>query len=295
MRLVFVHGRKQEGKNSERLKDIWCDALKDGFLKAGHNADLLNDVAFPYYGDNLFAQAELASRNSFRALVDKGAPHAGPASAMEQEFIARLVLDMARERNITDAEIADEAGLPREKGLLNWPAVLAALRLLNLLPGLASGSIELFTRDVWCYLTQQGARMNVNDIVDAAIPVADPCLVIAHSLGSVVAYNVLMNRQGSANVIQLVTLGSPLGIPEIYQRLPSDIKPRRSPAGVHAWLNARDRRDVVALYEIDSSHFSGDPEARNYSKVKNGADNHHGIVEYLSDPEVIATIAHALT
>ncbi|HBK46301.1 MAG TPA: endopeptidase [Xanthomonadaceae bacterium] len=294
MKIVFIHGRRQEGKLSEKLKNEWCDALKEAFRKAGHDPQLLGDVAFPYYGDALFAQTQRESRESFRTLVDKGAAQAGPSSAVEQEFIAKLVMNMARQRGITDTEIAEEAGVSQEKGVLNWPAVLAALRLLNKLPGVASGSIELFTRDVWCYLTQKGARMEINDLVDETIPTHDPCIVVAHSLGSVVAYNVLMNRKERANVALLVTLGSPLGIPEIYDRLPSDAKPRRAPAGVHEWFNARDAHDVVALYEIGASNFGGDPKVRNYNNVRNGSENHHGIAEYLSDPEVVTTIARVV-
>ena len=129
----------------------------------------------------------------------------------------------------------------------------AALRLLDKFKRVGQTSIELFTRDVWYYLTMKGIRLQVDEIVSNAIPARDPCVVVAHSLGTSAAYNVLMNRSSRENVKALFTIGSPLGIEAVYSRLPSDIRPRKAPDAVATWSNLRDAEDVVALYEIDST------------------------------------------
>lgn len=35
MRILMIHGRAQGGKNSDELKAIWVETLKNGFTAAG--------------------------------------------------------------------------------------------------------------------------------------------------------------------------------------------------------------------------------------------------------------------
>ena len=77
----------------------------------------------------------------------------------------------------------------------------------------------------------------------------DTRVVVAHSLGSVVAYEALSAHPGWP-VTTLVTLGSPLGIRNlIFDRLhPAPIDGQGVwPAGIVRWSNVADRGDVVAL------------------------------------------------
>ena len=77
----------------------------------------------------------------------------------------------------------------------------------------------------------------------------------AHSLGSVVAYEVLCASPESPGQ-SLVTLGSPLGLPNlVFDRLEPEPRPRgdgvrgRWPEPVRTWTNIADRGDVVAAVE----------------------------------------------
>ena len=203
-------------------------------------------------------------------------------------FKVKSSVDLARQRIRIKSSRAEKAknrknGELVEKGIQNWRGVLAALRLLNRIPGVASASVELFTRDVWYYLTKLGTRSAVDEIVTASVPQDEPCVIVGHSLGSVVAYNILMNMDKRAHVQRFITLGSPLGIEAIYNRLPSDAPPRKAPSGVSEWFNARDSRDVVSLFDIPGDRFRGAPVVQNYSEVRNESENRHGIDEYLRD------------
>jgi hypothetical protein len=290
VKIVLVHGRSQENKIQADLQQLWLQAAIRGVVAAGLPAlpELTNaSVALPYYGDLLFKLTEDAGREAFKRLVDRGAEASAPP-AEEQEFTQNLVLEMARAKGISLEQIAAESGGGVvERNIQNWPAVLAALRLLDRLPNVGQSSIELFTRDVWYYLTKKGLRLQIDAIVDAAIPKEEPCVVVSHSLGTIVAYNVLMNRTKRGNITALITIGSPLGIEAIWSRLPSDTPPRKAPQGVGRWLNARDAQDTVALYEISANVYRGNPAVTNYDGVDNSSDNHHGIVQYLED-KVIA-------
>src|SRR5262245_55195245 len=52
-KLLFVHGRGQQGLNPETLKSEWLDALNEGAAKFGQKLPADVDVAFPFYGDAL--------------------------------------------------------------------------------------------------------------------------------------------------------------------------------------------------------------------------------------------------
>lgn len=293
MKLVFIHGRSQEKKVAAALQATWTDAFLHGLSEIGAIEPPGLEIIFPYYGDLLFQETEKQVLADNAELIERGPQAQGP-SAEEQEFFESIVLPVAHANGITDEEIQREAfGDLSERGVQNWPAVLAALRLLDRVPGVASGFVRLLTRDTWYYLTKKGLRGAVNDVVAQALPQDEPCVIVAHSLGSVIAYNLLMSGLHK-KVKKLITLGSPLGIEAIWKRLPSDHPPRQAPLGVSAWANARDATDTVSLYEIPAGKFVGAPQVVNYSGVKNSSDNHHGIVEYLHDKRVAQEIYAAL-
>lgn len=295
MKIVFVHGRSQERKSPAELERAWTNAAIEGMGAAGLPPLPKWDVAFPYYGDLLFDLTEQAGREAFKDLVDRGAEASAP-SAEEQQFTQDIILQMAQSKGITPEQIADEANLKVvDRAVQNWKIVLAALRLLDRVQGVGQASIELATRDVWYYLSRKGIRAQIDALVDAEIPREEPCVVVSHSLGTIVAYNVLMNRAGRANVKALITIGSPLGINAVYSRLPSDTPPRKAPEGVATWFNGRDAQDVVALYEIGADVYRGSPAVTNYSGAENKSNNQHGIVEYLEDTTIAKAIYQSVT
>lgn len=159
------------------------------------------------------------------------------------------------------------------------------------------------------YLLEPEIREAVRARVAAAIT-ADTRVVVAHSLGSVVAYEVLCSLPGHA-VRALVTLGSPLGTPMIFDRLDpapaptgpghlrqvlgkvaSDPEPRGVwPGGGHlVWTNIADRGDVVAL-EKDLRPWFG--EAVVNAVVHNGSHTHDATA-YLTDKLTGTAIARGL-
>jgi hypothetical protein len=77
---------------------------------------------------------------------------------------------------------------------------------------------------------------------------AGPHVVLGHSLGSVIAYDVLKNVPEAPAVDRLVTVGSPLGLDEVQDRLlpgwtRRDGFPHERVTG--GWFNAYDRLDPV--------------------------------------------------
>jgi hypothetical protein len=294
MNVILVHGRSQERKDSNELKQLWLNSLKTGFLVAGVEWKQDVDFRFAYYGDILFNESEKLASSTKAQLTDRGI--SALLSTEELDFRREIIYDAALSMGVTDAQIQAEAQSEvTERGVMNLPIVLATLRLLNQLPNVTSACIEIFTSDVWHYLTDKGVRMRVNRIVAKEIPRDEPCVIIAHSLGTIVAYNLLMDQRDRAGVKAFITLGSPLAISAIVKRLPSDSPPRTAPPNVGLWLNARDPKDTVALHDLSPAMYAGPPTVLNYNKVVNNSDNRHGIVDYLADPFVAKAIFNALT
>jgi subtilisin family serine protease len=76
------------------------------------------------------------------------------------------------------------------------------------------------------------------------IPQPARYIIIAHSLGSVIAYDVLRENKQGVNALLLLTIGSPLGIEEVRDHL---AKPLTVPDSIAAWSNFYDRFDPIAL------------------------------------------------
>jgi hypothetical protein len=246
------------------------------------------DVVFPYYGDTL---AKYAQEFDVPLTPDINAR----GGQVDDEFLvfqAELAEALRERSGVTDAQIdAEYDANPKPKGQLNWEWVQAILRALDKYGGgMSQAAIDRFTRDVFLYTTRAGVRDEIDQIVAAAFT-DQPAVVIGHSLGSVVAYNVLRSDRRTLQIpLFFVTVGCPLAIRAIRDQF----RPLRFPRPVNAWYNAFDARDVVALYPLDRSNFPVTPDIENFAMVMNRTDNHHGIVGYLDDSSVAKRVISAL-
>lgn len=282
----MIHGRGQAGQNPEQLQQDWLAALRHGCDRAQVELPADTVVEFPYYGDllaRLVTQVEAPLGQELRA---KGTTPV-PNEALQGE----ILLEIAARAGLRESDIRLEAGnLPIQKGPANWEWVQAIIRALDHIPGLNSRLIEAFTRDVYVYLSYAGVRAQIDQVIADALG-DGPCVVLAHSLGSIVAYNVLRTRLAMPSYPRLVTVGSPLGIRAIKQQLAT---PLVSPPCVSHWFNAYDDRDVVALVPLDAERFNVTPPIENKGDVLNFTENRHGIEGYLADPVVAQRIVRGL-
>ncbi|GAA3247727.1 hypothetical protein ACFO1B_38870 [Dactylosporangium siamense] len=107
--------------------------------------------------------------------------------------------------------------------------------------------VERFFRELHRYFTDAERRdaivTGVADLVDQH----QPRVVVAHSLGSVVAYEALWRRDGHP-IDLFITIGSPLAMPSVvHDRLVVRDGGHRRPPRVRRWLNIADPGDVVAI------------------------------------------------
>lgn len=288
MRILMVHGMAQGGKNPATLKRTWIDTLAKGLAAAGKQLPDNIDFDFPYYGDTLDGFVSDAERLSSADTVSKG-----PGRNTEfEEFMTSALVEIKERRQFSDAEITAQMtdATTMEKGPQNWWWIRAIAKVVDdHFSAVADFAIEAGFKEVFHYVRNRKAGKAIDAIVEAELT-DEPTLVIGHSLGSVVCYNMLRKNASRFNLLKYISVGSPLGIRAVSGSLGIP----ENPSARGGWYNAYDKDDIVALNPLDSIHFPTDPQIVNYGQVRNETGNQHGIIGYLNDPEVARQVANAL-
>jgi hypothetical protein len=289
--LVLIHGRGQESRDPTDLERKWLAGLAAGLVRAGLPPLNGTRVTFPYYGNLLYRlTAELAASGKSihleRLPGNDGGP--GPVHPHLTDEVDRLVGDLL-------GDMAEAAGAPFipsgqrfiPEGLddvLRWRRARQALSWVARHTRLDREIIEGQLQDVAVYLKH--GREQVLALVREQIPPADPIVLVSHSLGTVVARDLLDDDDVRSRTLLWVTAGSPLGLKTIQRNLRSE--GARNP-GVD-WLTTYDVNDVVAL---------GHPLLQDWGRplldveVEN-QDSPHSIERYLGHGEVAGPIGRAI-
>lgn len=311
-RLVFVHGIGKPRDAAAEL-DGWLDALISGAGDAGHSrrADALLrgeqvDVRFAYYTDLFAAEG---TRNG-------AAPD--DENSAEAEALAGLLLDVLDTRLADPQDGQEERVLRRARAQLApegqqqglGSAVRRTLNAANTvlaLPGLRRfggwASDRIMVRElgqVRRYLARQeqdGSGLSldrrIRDRVTAELHPTGPTVVVAHSLGTVVAFEALHDHPGTVPL--LITLGSPIGMRTAVRRRMRP-QPLAVPASVGRWLNFWDRDDVIAGHpwlekSITANSASTSPVSR---RIDSDGVWTHPALKYLAQPGVAGPVLEAL-
>lgn len=148
---------------------------------------------------------------------------------------------------IPPAEITTDmvywADLRKGKALSNREQLLVD----HILDGLMRKVTEDFIKDVHEYLYDAAFRVQVQcRMREALLDRPGAKLLIAHSLGTLVAFDVLSTF---TDPIHLITIGSPLGLEAIkaHERIEFGVSKLLPPPCVLTWENFADRLDPVAL------------------------------------------------
>ncbi|MFD8981854.1 hypothetical protein [Streptomyces sp. NPDC059564] len=314
-RLVFVHGIGGLRDPARELA-AWTQALAVGMREAGHSA-AARDLVSEGSGEQVFVHyADLFGRGQGQGGDVPGA--VGEAGVeMEGEILSDLLVawvdGLAAEhsdewhRQILDHARAEARPRAQEQGSLAVVrrALNVATTLLALKPW--GGTAQWITpklmvshlRQVTRYLARsdldaQGISLDLRIRSRVAEAIGDgPAIVVAHSLGSVVALETL--HQLSSPIPLFVTLGSPIATRTVVwpRLLP---QPPGVPDGVGEWLNFWDRDDVIAL----RPHLERElrPSAGGVIPISRRVDSDgtwvHDAEKYLAQPAVAGPIAQAL-
>ena len=115
-----------------------------------------------------------------------------------------------------------------------------------------------FARDVNDYLFVEERRKKMREsLIDRLAAGGGPFIVVAHSQGTMIAYDVL-SQMKDIDVPLFVTIGSPLGIQEVQDQIKRFTKQKTLtvPKCVGRWLNVYDSHDPVAADEELANDFA---------------------------------------
>jgi len=165
------------------------------------------------------------------------------------------------------------------------------------LPGhIIPPAVRSFYREVSGYLHgTPGMADEMRGRVRSAIARNDgPLVIVAHSLGSIIAFDVLSEPELAGRGVSFITVGSPLGLGPAQDHLRAwrGSRPIEIPNGVDTWRNFQAAGDPVAVGTgLDDLRSDYAPSLRVHATgVENEAEWHHAFSGYLDTPEVRDTI-----
>jgi hypothetical protein len=278
-RIVVVHGIGKQVSGPEQEVSEWLPALRSGLTLAGGPAIAETDVVCGFYGD-------LFRRPGTRT----GIPNY-TAEDVDSEFEHDLLRAWWEAASGYEAQVTGPDAATRGRTPRIAQRALDALSHSRFFAGMAEHALIADLKQVRTYLADRRIRAEARSRVEKCVS-DDTKVIVAHSLGSVVAYEALCANPGWP-VRTLVTLGSPLGIRNlIFDRL--EPTPRDGlgswPGPVATWVNVADAGDIVALVKKLSSRFG----ARVEDMMVNNDARAHNVRPYLTAKEVGRAIASGL-
>lgn len=252
----------------------WADIRHPQAVRAGAGRALTAEM---------LAEPPPATTADFVADVKR----AVPADARAQRFaerVARRVLRRDAAVRRAAEERADVRILPVE-WVRRW--VTRALT-------------KLFIQDAAAYFYDADQHARIQERLRVLLtPDGSPYVVLAHSLGSVIAYDVLRTLAADDAAVRadlLLTFGSPLGIEEVQDNV---VKPLEVPGRVRRWRNFADFFDPVALDKTLGDEYAPagtieDQEVVNRDRLSLSGFDPHSWVGYLGTEEIHGAVQEAV-
>jgi len=217
--VLLVHGRGMSDRDSAAARKMWQQALASGARTITQEPLISDrDVRVVWYAD------VLDPRSAASCEYAAGDPRARHARGDDADF--RSFLGLAGGILGVVSSLVDES------------ETTAQLRAL------AGDAAFVGDAGKRCASEQRLANE-----IDRAKAEGRPIVIVAHSLGAIVAYDYLSARRDSLPIVdRLVTMGSMVGYPELRRLLiggaAEDSVTR--PRGVRAWVNLRNGDDILA-------------------------------------------------
>ncbi|KLK93794.1 hypothetical protein AA309_07160 [Microvirga vignae] len=322
--VVFVHGLAKKPPLT-KLEEIWRWGLSrpdpNGEVFPNPNPGIDLDVEgvpalFNYYADVFYAEdyeTEFGSyyeAESAVVLPDNLDAVAGelqppqPANERERRFLVEF-----------ERKMSEQPTPPTPPSVLTAPAVAdaAQFEIASWLPGpVKQAVIRKAAMEAYYFLfdkeyqrensqpvkVRHELRQRLLDVLRKAGQKAEKTVLVTHSMGTMVAYDVLRNCPDCPPVDTLFTLGSPLGIQEVQDELVASGKDQVDfpAATLRRWINIYDPLDPVCGAD---PRFASDFREVDGKRVEDFLESNwgswrHTITHYLAGKQLRACLAEAL-
>ncbi|WAZ21027.1 hypothetical protein STRCI_002181 [Streptomyces cinnabarinus] len=279
-KVVVVHGIGKQYLGPHTLHGGVAPALRDGMRAAAAPELKPEDIEVAFYG-HWFRPAGAKSD-------DYPWTHRDVTEGLETDLLMAWWQEAAR---TAPDRVPPPSSAATTKATTPQTVQRALHAISRLLPSRFTDRFLIgILKQVRRYLTEDETRDRVQCSVAEAVT-DDTRVLVAHSLGSVIAYEALCAHP-EWPVRALVTLGSPLGIPGVVL---DRLRPSATwPPVLREWTNICDRADVVALTKELSPLFKSPDGGRVVDVLIDNGSHAHDIVPHLTAAPTGAAVAAGL-
>lgn len=293
MKIIFIHGMNQQHYDEETLKQHWLNLFKTGLSHAEQNIELKSlDIKLPFYGD-LLTKHQLNNSLDLNTILPKSLSH------------LHFPFHLWHNTSIIEEHSPCITPLPcfnpeQSESLTQRLSVITALTkdhafkelimFLNHYPKLHETLMHKFLIETYLYLSNSDFMHEVHHRIMSHLHPSKDHIIVAHSLGTVIAYN-LLHQFNHFRVHRFITLGSPLAFKVIQEKLTLPIS---RPPQLHGdWFNFYSPDDFLTAFPLSEAPFNFEPPIINQA-ITTLVDKPHQITGYLAHPAVIKSIVDAL-
>lgn len=293
MKIIFIHGMNQQEFNAAELKQRWLNILGQGISAAQMNDPLQHrldelDIDMAFYGD-LLKIHQLSNVLELNSMLPQSWLHLHSPINFDAQHqahqppikpIPQLSSYLPEQQCSISKRLASYAYLLQDHVLKDL------IMLINRFPHLHGQLIHKFLIETYLYLANPQFVDEVHQRVLSYFDPSQQHIVVAHSLGSVIAYN-LLQQNPQFNIQRLITLGSPLSFRVIQEKI---IQPIVRPNAITGdWYNFYSQEDFLSSFPLSQPPFAFEPAIINHA-IHTFIRHPHEIAGYLQHPAVIQQI-----
>jgi hypothetical protein len=324
---VFIHGLAKKPA-PDKLKEIWLWGLSrdnprpDVFVPPNRGINLINKGVphfLNYYADVFYGtdydteldsfyerseELEAFTVEQLDTIDDVKLPQ--PVTPREQAFLRNFEARLSTNQLLVSPEVLPPPTSAEQE---------AELEIASWLPmGIKQAIIKKAAMEAFYFLfdkeyeRKDGVRFKVRqelrqrclDELSKAQAAGEKIVIISHSMGTMVAYDVLRNCPDCPQVDTLITLGSPLGIREVQDELAAidaGMAGVDFPAAkLNRWINIYDPLDPVAGADpkLANDYRSVNGKSVEDIKESNWGSWRHTITHYLSGLQFRRALSNAI-
>lgn len=293
MKLIFIHGAHQQHLDAQHLQSRWLNIFQLGLEQLNIELSLKDiDFDFPYYGDLIQEYALVkpkAPLNAFmpQALRNWHLPylHRPPKQINQKQFLIPLLAQYHE-------DLSFRAHLYLFSQLAKDHVLREFVLFLNKFPKLHETMLHRYILEVYLYLADPEFIHAVHKRVMPSFQDDEEYIIVAHSLGTVIGYNLLQHLSEKVKIKRFITLASPLSFQVVQSKLQPFTHPPLALQG--DWYNFYSSEDYLTTFPLDHQFFNFAPDILN-ERISTFAQRPHEIIGYLQHPEVIKKIIELLS
>jgi hypothetical protein len=294
--VTFVHGISNKPP-AEELSETWRGTL------AQHGLDLDDkgvSSSLVYWADLLYPEPlsnsvyESAEDPERAVAADVGMQWVVEAEGDEAAFVMALAERIGYEELASDAP--DDTGepppdTPWERVPIPWIVKRPLMKLFLRDVHHYLFDAEFSPRPRETYKIRTVIRERTVEAIERGAAEEGPHVIVAHSLGTVIAYDCLKRVAGCPPVDALMTIGSPLGLDEVQDQLRPEWTRSAgfpSPQIQNRWVNVYDPLDPVAGFDPklgNDFRREGEPAIHDISESNYGKWR-HSITKYFGGSQL---------